>query len=265
MTGRSNRLGRSAIVGVSTGSALFVLLITALVIFCIWRWRKHRRMAAETNAATPFEEPNGSRPSSLLIAHEIGHQSVPELHDVPYQLELLDEQNPSGSGNHMEELPGGDRTSYQKLSATTLRDGDLLPSRNKSTDRKSIRNSKNASPQSRTARTSSSATQNIDPEPCQAANPRADQLEIQGAVKQPTKCSMLISQQANVHKALPKIPRPKKQSHKTHISLQHLRAVSKFAPTTTYATIFDLEDYRDRPDVSKAPIRYQTVPSNDKV
>ncbi|KAL8733511.1 MAG: hypothetical protein Q9181_003573 [Wetmoreana brouardii] len=96
----SKPVSQQATICISTGSAFFVLLIIILAIFLTLRWRRRRAMTVAN-----VEESHEARPFPYLPTQEISHQSVPELHDAGYQLELLDELTPSGSGNVLIELP----------------------------------------------------------------------------------------------------------------------------------------------------------------
>ena len=106
-----DRLSRKAIIGVSTGSTIALLVISIIIGYLILRWRK--KCAEEAgNDATQSEASNAKRPPSFISIQEIGHRSIQEVHAISHLVELLDGQARSGSKVAMSELQGlGDRES----------------------------------------------------------------------------------------------------------------------------------------------------------
>ncbi|KAL8712699.1 MAG: hypothetical protein Q9220_003231 [cf. Caloplaca sp. 1 TL-2023] len=82
------RLADRAIVGVSVGSAIFVLLAKG-----------------SFDATLAAEDIKSTESLPIIPIQELDRQSDPELHGLSHQVELLDEQTPSGSGNGLTELP----------------------------------------------------------------------------------------------------------------------------------------------------------------
>lgn len=119
-----HRLDRRATIGISAGSAVFALLLATAIIFLLKRRRQRRAMRASAGASTASEDAGEVRAFSFISTQEMGHQSVQELHDSPYQIELLDEQVPSGSGNNITELPDWDVSSRRELFAATRQNSD---------------------------------------------------------------------------------------------------------------------------------------------
>lgn len=118
-TETSSRLHRNVIIGTSIGIALFFLLATVATLLAVRRWRQRAttRLSSEpTELPRPFQEPGA------LIVHspcEIDQSSLVgplrELHDcATAKVELLNEQNASGSGNEIPEMPEALRTVPQE-------------------------------------------------------------------------------------------------------------------------------------------------------
>ena len=101
-------LDRKAIIGIGVGAGVFLLLVIAALIFVFLRWRQVRSMAASAKSTFQSRKASGWRASGrkavpLFTRHEIGHQSIGELHNF-HQVEIHDAQQVSGSGRHMNEI-----------------------------------------------------------------------------------------------------------------------------------------------------------------
>ncbi|KAL8670074.1 MAG: hypothetical protein Q9168_005369, partial [Polycauliona sp. 1 TL-2023] len=132
---KSKGLSRKATIGISTGSAIFLLLAIVLGLFAFLRWRKRRARQAAIDTTGSFPGPQEAKPFSYISTQELGHQDVAEMHDTGYlekmhdtgylaemqdtghpaemhdtgYLELLDGSAPSGSGRIINELADGTR------------------------------------------------------------------------------------------------------------------------------------------------------------
>ncbi|KAL8918402.1 MAG: hypothetical protein Q9208_007372 [Pyrenodesmia sp. 3 TL-2023] len=127
------RLSRQATIGIGISSTMFILAIATVCFFCAMRRRKRRAMIASADTSTPSQQSPDFRPLSFIPIQEIGHQSIPELHDLAHHLELLDGQAPSGSGNEINELPNGDELSRREPSVPATPHSNLSPTRRRST------------------------------------------------------------------------------------------------------------------------------------
>ena len=105
-TNRSH-ISRRAVISISIGVTVFVILTALALGFVVRRWRRNAKIQnnKKTGVLEPVCEPEAL---TAIPAREIGHNSLyrvyRELHDSG-KVELLDEKSPSGSGNKINELP----------------------------------------------------------------------------------------------------------------------------------------------------------------
>lgn len=159
------------------------MIAALLILRKISRKRRIERDAAQSNGPRPRPEPPEIKALASFFTQEIGHNSTHEepreLHDM-FQVELLNGQSPSGSGNTLNELPGcslnSSRTTMSRSPASSTRLNP--PSTN--TTRTSFSNKSSRS--SRTWRVNKAST------------------------KTSSKGSSPSSLQPNLSKALPKLP-----------------------------------------------------------
>ena len=105
----SNHSRRNVAIGTSIGVTSLLLLAAFSAIFVVGRWRqkKSSQLSSEaTEPHTPFQEP---RAPVVSLARQIGHNSMfspfRELSDsAKAEVELLNEQAPSGSGKEIFEM-----------------------------------------------------------------------------------------------------------------------------------------------------------------
>lgn len=100
----SNRHHGNVIIGISTGSAVFVLLLFITIIYFILRRRKLGAVAASKDAAMHNPESPEARPFSYISIQELGQQSVQELCATSCHRELFDGHAPTESGMGISEL-----------------------------------------------------------------------------------------------------------------------------------------------------------------
>ena len=171
-------------IGVSIPSfALLVIIAALLVLRNISRKRRIEQHAAQSNEQRPEPDPPEIKALASFYMQEIGrnstHEEPRELHDM-FQVELLNGQSPSGSGNTLNELPGwslnSSRTTMSRSPASSTRLNP--PSTNTSQTSFSNRSSRN----SRTWRVTKAST------------------------KTPSNGSSSSSLTLNLSKALPKLP-----------------------------------------------------------
>ncbi|KAL8768569.1 MAG: hypothetical protein Q9209_005254 [Squamulea sp. 1 TL-2023] len=259
-------ISRQAIIGISTGSAVFVLLMVVLISILTLRWRTRRGLTPSNNATINDKQVDEVRPFSYIIPQEIGHQSIPELHDIAHHIELLNGQAPSGSGNIMIELPDGKDRSNHELSipATPHGSGSSL-------------NVENEPPNIRVVQTS--GTTNLPSDPASYRNTLEHGRANHRSNERTTRTSH-AHLSTDINKALPHVPIAK-------IHTEGLRPLSRFhpviqkppivqqkterrptarqqnsvhpspqtSPVTTYATIFDVEEYKDSAVVTETQYR----------
>lgn len=114
-----DHLNRGARIGIGIGSAIFALLLAAFVFFTIRRWRRNRTLTQLTNQK--LQDSPIARPFSSIPVQEMDIPTVRELHDNPLgRPELLDPNNPSGSGNNINEMAYSGGTSLRELSASPM-------------------------------------------------------------------------------------------------------------------------------------------------
>ncbi|KAL8915131.1 MAG: hypothetical protein Q9172_006951 [Xanthocarpia lactea] len=255
VSGAGKRLTREAIIGVSTGSVVFGLLLILLVIFLTLRWRKRRVM---TDTATNYRDFDEVRPLSFIKTHEIGHQSIPELHDIGYRPELLNGLTPSGSEKVLNELADGTKTPVHELFVPATPISHEMPSRRESkpsADTSTIR----------------SGTWGDGVTEMPTGSPRVDPRNMKRATSSSTHTHLGI----NLNKALPHKPLAKAytkgyRSARRSLPGVQVLPISKFAekhpstytdiptalsprmsPLPTSASVFDIEEYKESAIVSE--------------
>ena len=227
-----------------------LLIAVTIVTFLIWRKRRHR--IASTSAASP-SSPTEARPDSNRSIQEIGHQSVQELHNNSPYVELPNGHAPSGSGLEINELPSRAETT-QRRSLTMLRRDhrptpvwDRILSSNKT---RSIDHDTIPGTSIRRAIASNPASRTHPPQnQSKNENDRMDYPSARGI-----KVSSSASSHTNLNKELPRTPCAKEKSGTpstpvkpiiNDIQMQDWISV-KAARSSTYATIFNIEEYNDR-------------------
>ncbi|KAL8904429.1 MAG: hypothetical protein Q9171_007055 [Xanthocarpia ochracea] len=256
--GGGKRLTREASIGISTGSVVFGLLLILLVTFLTLRWRKRRPIRALTDTAINSQDFDEIRPFSFIPTYEIGHQSIPELHDIGYQPELLNGLTPSGSGKVLDELADGTKTPVHELFVPATRISNELPSRmgsKPSADTTTIK--------------SGSWGDGVTGMP--TGSPQADPRNMKRATSGSTYTHLGI----NLNKALPHKPFAKAYTKGYRSSRRSLPGVQvlpttnsaenhpsayadiptalspRMSPVPTYASVFDIEEYKDSAIVSE--------------
>ncbi|KAL8901256.1 MAG: hypothetical protein Q9207_005288 [Kuettlingeria erythrocarpa] len=270
--GDATRLSRQTIIGIGTGSTFFFFITATIIFFCVMRRRKHRTSVVSATTSRS-QSPPDVRPLSFIETQELGHRSVPELHDIAHHLELLDGHAPSGSGNEINELPNGDEVSWRELSAPATSNSNLLSSRGRSTspthttDQEShplgvydkqastTKNPPSNIDVGRTTLTQShmsvgqtsakrGARSPSDAQPGVHIDKALPLLPTQRIHRRyddslhPTPPVTPISESFQVSSAFYTIPRIKGRNHPGDVS-------PKMSPLATYSTIFDVEEYRD--------------------
>ena len=251
------RLTREATIGISTGSVVFGLLLILLVIFLTSRWRKRRPMRALTDTATKSRDFGEVGPFSFISTHEIGHQSIPELHDIGYRPELLNGLTLSGSGKVLNELADGTKTPVHELFVPATPISNELPSRmgsKSSADTSTIK--------------SGTWGDGVTEMPT-GLDPRN--------MKRATSSSNHTHLGINLNKALPHKPLAKAYTKGYRSSRRSLPGVQvlpitnfaekhpsaytdiptalspRMSPVPTYASVFDIEEYKDGALVTERP------------
>lgn len=259
----------------------FVLLTSIFIIFFTLKWRRNRTTTALTDATQNFEDPSPLRPFSYISTQEIGHQSVQELHNTPYQIELLDRQAPSGSGVELNELPHDGGLSHRESSALVARNSADIFLRWDNRSANNTRDKENDISRLRVAQVPGTLNLPLDKAPSRTTPTKSDSLKSQGSMKGVQADSFPTHLMVDVHKALPHVPLTTAQSKRNHFSLRSSSATSisesiQTPPITyravrdafaqrihtvaasprvsliaTYATIFDVEEYKDHAIVSE--------------
>ncbi|KAL8959861.1 MAG: hypothetical protein Q9183_005561, partial [Haloplaca sp. 2 TL-2023] len=126
-------LSREATIGISTGLAVFALLTILLIVFFTLRWRRRRAVKVAVDTRSAHDDPQEKDPEEILeLPHfercEMSHQAVPELHDVGFCPEILNENTPSGSDNVMNEMPEDAKTQRHELIGMTTKTMETRPS-----------------------------------------------------------------------------------------------------------------------------------------
>ncbi|KAL8750314.1 MAG: hypothetical protein Q9184_006466 [Pyrenodesmia sp. 2 TL-2023] len=267
-------LGLQTTVGISTGSTIFGILAAIIIFFCVMRRRKRRIRITLADTSTPSQPSPDVRPLSFIPTQEIGHRSIPELHDIAHHLELLDGQAPSGSGNDINELPNGDEISRREPSAPATPNSNLLSSRGHSNSPPDLRDDEGASLMVHDDETS------IVTGPPSEMNVRPTKFTQshilgQASSKRRMRSLSVIQPRAHTNKALPLLPPQRshrRQDESSHLSLPVTPISESFqvsptvyaiaedpiteghkpvvlsprpSPLATYSTIFDIEEYKD--------------------
>ncbi|KAL8686092.1 MAG: hypothetical protein Q9218_007354 [Villophora microphyllina] len=269
----SRLLNRQARIGIGTGSAALVLLMAISAIFLVWRRRNIRVMTPLTDAPTPLVSSPELRPCSFISTQEMGHQSIPELHDIAHQLELLDAQFPSGSGIDINELPGGEVTSHQELLAPASRDRSAPSRDRRRAAHESTGHDVNEQSRSDRVQLSELSNQREDSSSYHSTRRRSDSLDHQEATGDATRHLLRAPRKANVNRTLPTVPTASHRREPNYSPGQGLPALGnhrtllfsdrgerdhfarrdgivivspQISRSSTYATIFDLEEYTDK-------------------
>ncbi|KAL8753555.1 MAG: hypothetical protein Q9184_005385 [Pyrenodesmia sp. 2 TL-2023] len=268
-------LSRQATIGIGTGSTIFALLVVMIIFFCAMRRRKHQAMIASADTSTTSQNPPDVRPPSFIPTQEIGHQSIPELHDMAYHLELLDGQVPSGSGNEINELPNGDEISRCEPSAPATPSSNLLSLRGRNASSTRTRRHESRSLEVHDIRASVTSNPSSEINVRRITFTESHNFTSQASSKEYAKSLSHTPLMAHINKALPLLPSQRshrRQDESSHPSLPvtpisesfqvspAVYAISKGpitkghepvvlsprpSPLATYSTIFDIDEYRD--------------------
>lgn len=209
-------------------------------------------MRALTDTATNSRDFDEVGPFSFIPTHEIGHQSIPELHDIGYHPELLNELTPSGSGKVLNELADGTRTPVHELFVPATRISNELPSpmgSKPSADTSTIK--------------SGSWGDGVTGMP--TGSPQADPRNMKRATSSSTHTHLGINlNKALPHKPLAKVYTKEYRSSRRSLSGDQVLPITNFAekhpsaytdiptalssrtsPVPTYASVFNIEEYND--------------------
>ncbi|KAL8784935.1 MAG: hypothetical protein Q9213_003677 [Squamulea squamosa] len=259
-------ISRQAVIGISTGSAVFVLVMVILISILTLRWCTRRSLTALTDAAINDEQSDKVRAFSYVSTQEIGHQSVPELHDVAHHIELLNGEAPSGSGNVINEVSDGtDRSIHELFIEATPHGSRLSPSiQNELSSIRAVQ---------------TSGTANLPSDPASYRKALEHRRTNHKPTERATKPSSHVHISTNANKALPHVPINKAHTEgfrplsRFHPVIQKLPIVHEtercpsarrhnsahlsrqMSPIPTYATIFDVEEYKDSAVVTKTQYR----------
>ncbi|KAI4272811.1 MAG: hypothetical protein LQ337_005056 [Flavoplaca oasis] len=264
-------LSRKATIGIGTGSAVFVLAIM-LGVLAMLRWRKRRDRQAMTDVAPDSADPPEFRPFSYISIQEIGHQSMPEMHDTGY-LELLNGSAPSGSDKILNELADGTRTPPCELLVPPTPNIHELASSGLSTSPSST--SQNRDGSSRDYVTPDSSTESVLPHTTGSPYTTQDTFSTHSGTEQPIVKSAQVPKQINVNKALPQeplgnmlhygdyppprsrfsveVPTPAYKRNRPPFAHGNMSETGKpMAPSKSYTTIFDIEEYQDKASANRS-------------
>ena len=262
------------------GSTIFALLLVGIIIYFVLRRRRRRAVAASKDAAAkPASESPEIRPFSNISTQEIGHQSVQELHATSHYIELLDGLAPSGSGMDLNELPNQRESSPHELFALATQYDNTLPSRRGTPSIVDKRNNENEQSRVSEIQTSNVAMLSVNADPHRPMTTKEQSIDSRGITNQVGSSSLHSSSKINVNKALPQAlhannrGRRDHHSHRHHpmtpfskslqtpiphnivrgMSAQEFDSMAADSPMTpTYATVFNVEEYRDNVVVSPA-------------
>lgn len=276
--GANHRLSRKATIGVCTGSTIFALLLVGTIIYFVLRRRQCRAVAASKDAAKPASESPEIRPLSNISTQEIGHQSVQELHATSHFIELLDGLAPSGSGLDMNELPNRRESSPHELFAPA-EDDISLSSRPRKASSSDTRNKENEPSRGSAIRTSNISILSVNADPHRPIITKQQSIDSRVITHQVSRKSFHSNSKGNVNIALPQAlhannrSRRDQYSHRYHpmtpfsgslqspvphkiargLSAQEFGSlVAESSTSPTYATVFNVEEYRDSVVVSPA-------------
>lgn len=202
-SGDGKGFSREAIIGISTGSAVFVLLVIILGVFATLRWRKRRNRQAVTDVALDSEDPPEVKPFSYVSIQEMGDQSTPEMHDTGY-LELLDGSAPSGSDKVLNELADATPMPPCELFVPPTPNRHELASSAPSISPSSTSHVENPSPIDHVSPDSSpgSALSNTSKSP----HMLQDTMSIRSDTRHPVSTPVQAPKRININKALPQEP-----------------------------------------------------------
>ncbi|KAG8530186.1 uncharacterized protein KY384_004686 [Bacidia gigantensis] len=130
----NHHLSQKEKIGISVGSVVLGILILLAIFYILLRRRKSRALTQNRLPELSPDAATGSQKMQFYATHEIGHQSVKELHNISHHIELLNEKAASGSGQTMNELPSKAHISQYELPASMIADGksscstDTMPS-----------------------------------------------------------------------------------------------------------------------------------------
>lgn len=279
-TAARDQLSRKAIVGISTGSAAFTMLISIVVIYFVLRRRRKRAVAVSKDATMPILELSETRPFSNISIQEIGPQIVQELHASSHHIELLDKQAPSGSGMDIKELPDWRKSIRPALLPTAIKDHSIPALRERAVSSTNIRRSEEEPYTSLVDRSSNISILSMNLGPHRATLIKQDTMETGITNIRARKNSSKVTVNNNVIQPLPQAPRvegpsgQKHSSNRSHLttpiseSIQMLpvsHITARELPTQeldsmaddprmspTYATVFNVEAYQDSATASPA-------------
>ena len=274
----SHRLSRKATIGLCAGSAIFASLVVAMIVYLVFQRRQRRAVAVSKDAAEPAPESPEIRPLSNISTQEIGHQSVQELHATSHYIELLDGLAPSGSALDMNELPNLRESFPHELFAPT-EDDNLPSSRPRNPSPTDTRNTENEPSGGSVVRTSDISILSVNADPYGPMVTKQQSVDSRETTDQVKRNSFHSRSKSNFNKALPQALHANNWSRKYHYShryhpmtpfsgslqtpvphniarglsaheIDSMVADSSMSPT--YATVFNVEEYRDSVVVSPA-------------
>ena len=257
-------LSRKARIGIGTGSAVFVLLAIILGLLATLRWRKRRNRQAVTDVAPDSEDPSEVKPFTYLSIQEMGHQSMPEMHDTGY-LELLNGSALSGSDKVLNELADGTQTPPCELFVPPTPDRHELASSGSSTTPSSTSHDENPSSIGQVTPDSSagSALSTTSKSPHMPQDTRSIHSDTRHTVSKPVQ----VPKRINTNKALPQeplgntlrpeyhpsprsrfgieVPATAYKSKRPSLAQGKLSETgSPMAPSNSYASISDTKEYQ---------------------
>ncbi|KAL8895055.1 MAG: hypothetical protein Q9192_003879 [Flavoplaca navasiana] len=264
---------REATIGISTGSAVFVLLAIIIGVLAMLRRRKRRDRHAMTDVAHDSEDSPEIRPFSYTSIQEIGHQSMPEMHDTGY-LELLNGSAISGSDKVLNELADGTQTPPCELLVPPTPNVHELASSGSSTSPSSTSQDRNGS--SGDYVTQDSSAESVLPHTTGSPHTTQDTLSTHSGTEQPIVKPAQVPKQINVNKTLPQeplgnmphygdypsprsrfsveVPAPAYKRNRPPLARQNMSETGEpLAPSKSYTTIFDIEEYQDKASANKSP------------
>ena len=275
----SHGLSRNATIGFSMGSAIFAVLVVATIVYFVYRRRQRKAVAASKDAAEPAPKSPEIRPLSNISTQEIGHQSVQELHATSRYIELLDGLAPSGSGFEMNELPNR-RESFSHELFAPAEDDKALSSRPRNLFSADTRNNEIEPSRGSVIRSSNISILSLNADPHHPMITNQQSIDSRGTTDQVRRNLFHSSSKGNVNKALTQVLPASNRSRRDHylhrfhqitpfsgslqtpiphnispeLSTQELDSNVADSPMSpTYATVFNVEVYRDS-DVVSPPL-----------
>ncbi|KAL8833442.1 MAG: hypothetical protein Q9176_007982 [Flavoplaca citrina] len=266
-------LSREAIIGIGTGSAVFFLLAAIIGVLAMLRRRKRRNRRAMTDVVPDTDDSPEIKPFSYTSIQEIGHQSMPEMHDTGY-LELLNGSAPSGSDKVLNELADGTQTPPCELLVPPTPYIHELASSGLSISPSSTSRDRNGS--SRDYVTPDSSAESVLPHTTGSPHTSQNTLSSRIGTEQPIVKPAQVPKQININKALPQeplgnmphygdypsprsrfsveVPAPAYKRKRPPLARQDMSETRKpLAPSNSYTTIFDVEEYQDKASANKSP------------